>query len=123
MVVVGLASLRPRLLGTLPPAATSWGSMQQLIMPFVRQERTTDEAKILDIAVAQTTTAIQPHGMADDCSRKAVMLVSIDGGWGVHATRMPYRESPQHVDHAPRWRLETVPPWWCAEAARDRRAS
>jgi hypothetical protein len=68
-------------------------------MPFVRQEHATDEEALFDIAVAQTKTEIQPHGMADDFSRKAVSLVSIGGGWCGHATSIPYRESPQQVDN------------------------
>ena len=63
-------------------------------MLFVRHEHATDAEELFDIAVAQTKTAIQPHGMADDFSRKAVILVSIGGGWCVHATSMPYRENP-----------------------------
>ena len=76
------------------------GYLLKLIMPFVRHEHATDEEELFDIAVAQTKTARQPHGMAEDCSRKAVILVSIGGGWCGHATSMPYRESPQHVDNA-----------------------
>jgi hypothetical protein len=56
---------------------------------------------------------IQPHGMADDISRKAVILVSIGGGWGVHATSMPYRESPQQVDHAHNVHLPLQPDESC----------
>jgi hypothetical protein len=46
-------------------------------MPFVRHEHATDEEEHFDIAVAQTKTAIQPYGMTDDFSRKAMILVSI----------------------------------------------
>src|SRR4029434_4709397 len=46
-----------------PACSTSWGYRQKLTMPFVRQEHATDEEELFDIAVAQTKTEIQPHGM------------------------------------------------------------
>ena len=70
---------------------------------FIRDEDPTGEQQLLDLAIAEAETEIQPHRMADDLDREAVILVGIDR-WCVHAPSMAHqvnaRQAAQQVDNA-----------------------
>src|SRR3712207_7496338 len=46
---------------------------------------------LLHISVTEAEPVVQPHAMADDFGRKAVVLIAV-GGWCVHATSMRSEE-------------------------------
>jgi len=59
---------------------------------------------LFDIAEAQAEAEVQPHGVADDLDRKAVVLVVVGGWWGVHALITSHQaealQASQQVDNA-----------------------
>jgi hypothetical protein len=77
----------------------------QTLLPngFIRDEDPTGEQQLLDIAIAEAETEIQPHRMTDDLDREAVILVGVDR-WCVHAPSMAHqvnaRQAAQQVDNA-----------------------
>lgn len=67
---------------------------------FVRDDHAAGEQQLFNITVAQTEPVIQPHAVADDFGRKAVVLVAIGWCWCLHTVSMSHREEPQQVDSA-----------------------
>jgi hypothetical protein len=71
---------------------------------FVRDNDASAEQQLLDIAIAQAEAEIEPHRVADDLGRKAMILVTGDR-WVVHAPSMAHqasaRQAAQQVDKAP----------------------
>jgi hypothetical protein len=60
---------------------------------FIRDEDPTGEQQLFDIAIAEAETEIEPHRMADDLDREAVILIAVDG-WYVHVPSMPHPAEP-----------------------------
>jgi hypothetical protein len=52
---------------------------------LVSHEDTPDEEQLFDVSVAQAEPIIEPHAMANDFHRKAIVLVSLRGGKRSHA--------------------------------------
>src|SRR5688572_29621922 len=70
---------------------------------FIRDDDPTSEQEFFHIPVAQAESEIQPHPMADDLGREAMILVAVEG-WCVHVTSMAHparaRQAAQQVDKA-----------------------
>ena len=62
------------------------------------------QQQLFDIAETQAESEVQPHGVADDLCREAVVLIVVGGWWGAHAENMShYEENAQaarQVDNA-----------------------
>src|SRR5258708_26841043 len=60
--------------------------------------------QLFDITKTQAESEVQPHGVADDLHRKAVVLIVVRRGWRVHTRITSYQtdafQSPQQIDYA-----------------------
>jgi hypothetical protein len=61
-------------------------------MPFKQQ--------FLDIAEASTEPKVQPHGVAHDFDRKAMVLVGVSVGEGIHVATLTHCVGAQQLDNA-----------------------
>src|SRR2546428_6116735 len=58
------------------------------------------QPQLFDIAKAQAEAKVQPHGVANDLGREAVILIPVGWGWGVHAATLPHSLGVQQVVNA-----------------------
>ena len=58
---------------------------------LIGHDHTTFEQQFFDIAEAQAEAEVQPHGVADNFSRKAMVLIVAAWGWGGHAATLTHR--------------------------------
>lgn len=76
LVNPGCGRSRPKLIGIL---------LAELAAPLadglISDDCATFEQQLFDIAKAEAEAEVQPHGVADDFHRKAVILKSDSGGW------------------------------------------
>src|SRR4051812_34494039 len=63
-------------------------------------DHTTLKQQLLDSAVTQAKSEVQPYGVADDFHRKPVVLRFDGGGWCIHAAILSYRADARQVDNA-----------------------
>jgi predicted GNAT family acetyltransferase len=56
--------------------------------------------ELFDITKTQTESEVQPHGVADDLHRKAVILIFRGGGRCVHAATLTHCVEALQVDNA-----------------------
>src|SRR5215475_4687291 len=52
---------------------------------FIRHNNAAGEQEFFDISIAQAEAIIEPHAVADDVRRKAVVLVTVRCSWRGHA--------------------------------------
>ena len=71
---------------------------------FVRHRDTAGKQQFFDIAIAEAEPEIEPHRVADDLNRKAMVLIAV-AGWWVHTPSMAHqasaKQAAQQVDNAP----------------------
>jgi hypothetical protein len=55
---------------------------------------------LFDVAKAEAEPKVQPHRVADDLDRKAVILICCGEGWCVHAVTLTHCVGTKQVDNA-----------------------
>src|SRR5262245_30398799 len=72
---------------------------------LIGHDHSTLKQELFDITKAQAEAEVQPHGVADDLGRKAVILIFRGGGWYVHDATLTHCMGAQQVDNAPEQHL------------------
>jgi hypothetical protein len=89
--------------GTLPPELMGILLTKfPALLPdgFIGHADSAFEEELFDIAVAEAAAKIQPHRMADDLGREAVILVAVGAYWCSHPSSISHPTTAQQVDNA-----------------------
>jgi hypothetical protein len=87
--------------GTLPPELMGILLTKfPALLPdgFIGHADSAFEEELFDIAVAEAAAKIQPHRMADDLGREAVILVAVGAYWCSHPSSISHPTTAQQVD-------------------------
>jgi len=67
---------------------------------FIGHAHAAFQQQLFNIAEAQAEVEVQPHRMAEDLYRKAVVLLVLSGRWCVHVATLTHCVGAQQVDNA-----------------------
>jgi hypothetical protein len=87
-----------------PPSELIGVLLAELPAPFadglIRDDHSTFEEELFDIAVTEAEPEVEPDPMADDLPGETVVLVAVRYGSSIHAASMPHGGGLQQVDKA-----------------------
>jgi hypothetical protein len=71
-----------------------------LVNGLIGHDHSTLKQELSDITKAQAESEVQPHGVADNLGRKAVILICRGGGQYVHDATLTHWMGARQVDNA-----------------------